>query len=130
VKDRRGYVDVREMLAVGFVGIVEDEDVALPDAAGVDRDQLAHGVVEAAELHRRAHALGKRLAGGVADRGGEIERIADDARMGRTHESHRHVVGDAVEAALDDLELEGVERLAHFAISLRAASGSSMTMLP
>ena len=112
-KDRHHDVDVGQMLAGGGIGIIEDEHVARTDPPLPLGDQLAHGVVEAAELHRRAHALGQRLALRIADGGGEVEGIADDPGVGRAHQRQRHVIRDGIEAVLDDLELERIDRDAH-----------------
>ena len=46
---------------------------------------------------------------GVEQRGGEVERVAHDPRVRGAHQGERHVVGDGVEAALHELELERVD---------------------
>ena len=108
-EDRRRDVDVGQVLAVGGVGIVEDEHVARVDAPVVLADEPSHRVVEAAHVHGSADALGEGEPFGVEQRGGEVERVAHDPRVRGAHQGERHVVGDGVEAALDQLELERID---------------------
>ena len=56
-----------------------------------------------------ADPLGDGEPLGVEQRGGEIERVAHDPRVRGAHQGERHVVGDGVEAALHELELERVD---------------------
>ena len=102
-------VDVGQVLAIRGVGVVEDEHVARVDAPVILADELAHRVVEAAHVHGRADSLGQGESLGVDQGGGEVERIAHDPRVRGAHQGQRHVVGDGVEAALHQLELEGVD---------------------
>ena len=108
-EDRGRDVDVGQVLALGGVGVVEDEHVAGVDAPVVLVDELSHRVVEAAHVHGRADPLGEGQPFGVEQRGGEVERVAHDPRVRGAHQGERHVVGDGVEAALHELELERVD---------------------
>ena len=117
--DRLDDVDVGQVHAVGDVRIVEDVDVAGRHAALEVAHEAGHGVVEGAQMHGRGEPLRQRLAAVVEDGGGEIHGVADDAGIGRAHEVERHVVGDGVEAALQNLEQEGIDVAAHGAAHMR-----------
>ena len=108
-EDRCRDVDVGQVLAVGGVGIVEDEHVPRVDAPVVLDDELAHRVVEAAHVHGRADPLREGEPFDIEEGGGEVERVAHDPRVRGAHQGERHVVGDGIEAALHQLELERVD---------------------
>ena len=109
-RENRGRdVDVGQVLAVGGVGVVEDEHVAGVDAPVVLGDELSHRVVEAAHVHGGANPLREGEPVGVEEGGGEVERVAHDPRVRGAHQGERHVVGNGVETALDQLELERVD---------------------
>ena len=121
-EDGRGDVDVGEVLPVGGVGVVEDEHVARVDPPRVLRDQLPHRVVEAPHVHGGADPLREGEPVRVEKGGREVERVAHDPRMRGPHQGEGHVVGDGVEAALEKLELEGVDVGAR--LGLHAGAGS------
>ena len=127
--DRLDDVDVGQVHAAGDVGIVEDVDVARRHAAVEVAHEAGHGVVEGAQMHGRGQPLRQRLAAVVEDGRGEVHGVADDAGIGRAHEVERHVVGDGVEAALEDLEQEGIDVAAHGAAQC-VTTARSIRMLP
>ena len=121
-EDGGGDVDVGEVLPVGGVGVVEDEDVARIDPPRVFGDELPHRVVEAPHVHGGADPLREGEPVRVEEGGREVERVAHDPRMRGPHQGEGHVVGDRVEAALEELELEGVDVGAK--LGLHAGAGS------
>ena len=113
VEDRFDDIDVGQMLAAGGVGIVADEDVAGRDSPLILGDQMAHGVIETAQMHRRGEPLGQGLAVPVAQSRRIIHRVAHDGRMRRPHQDQRHLVGDGVESVLEHLKQDRVQISVH-----------------
>lgn len=111
------------------VRVVEDVDVALRHASLEVAHKSGHGIIEGTKMHRRGETLRQRLAAVVEDGSGEIHRVADDAGIGRAHEIECHIVGDAVEAALQDLEQERIDIAPH-GITHQAPALRLMRILP
>ncbi len=101
------------MLAAGKVRVVTDEHVTLGDTSLVLPDQVAHRVVETAEVHGRGQALRQILPGGVAQGRGEVHRVTHDGRMRCTHEDERHLIGARLEGVPKNFEKNGIEIRTH-----------------
>ncbi len=101
------------MLAAREVGIVADEHVAGRDPSWVLADQVPHGVVEAAEVHRRRQPLRQVRAGGITERRREIHRIPHDRRVRRLHEDQGHLVRNRLERVAQHLEQNRIRALSH-----------------
>jgi hypothetical protein len=90
-------------------------------------DDPAHVARDGAGLQRRALArLAELAALGVDERGPEVLRLADDARVRHAHELDAHLDRDALERAVDDRGRDGIDtargvdgRLGHGATLLR-----------
>src|SRR5690606_16699477 len=66
-------------------------------------EDAAHVAGDRARLQRRGHlAFTELAAGGVGQRGAEVFRLADDARVAHAHELEAHLDGDVLQRALDD----------------------------
>src|SRR5207249_3113507 len=123
-------VDVGKMLPRRHIRVVEDEYVVEKDVANLCRDQAAHRIVEAAEMHRGGETLRERLALGIANGRGEIHRVAHDARIGGFHRHERHFVGDRIETVLQNFEQKWIDVVARHVSAPQAVWPTSMTMLP
>src|SRR3981189_1378783 len=83
VEYRLDHVNVRQMLTACQIGVVGDENVTLADASIVLPDQMAQGVVETAQVHRRSKPLREVLSGGITERRRKVHCIANDWRVRR-----------------------------------------------
>ena len=115
-EDRLEHEDVGQVHAAG-IGIVEDEDVAGPDAVGEAVDDDIHRVRHRAEMQRDGLGLAEDPAVAVAERRRIVEHVADDRRARGAHHRPGHVVDDGVERALDDREGDRVDRSRRRAVS-------------
>src|SRR5262249_60222331 len=76
---------IGKMIAAGLIGIVENVHVAVDDLAckmlqhGLDRKAAAAG------MDRQSIGLRHDIAAGVADKAGEVMRLAEDRGCRRAH---------------------------------------------
>src|SRR5262245_56712559 len=127
--DRLDDVDVGQVHAAGGIGVVEDENVARRDAAFETTHEAGHRIVEGAKMHGCGQPLRQGLAAMIEDSGREIHRVAHDSGIGGAHEVERHVVGDGVEAALQNFQQEGINSAAH-GINRHSPAERSIKILP
>ena len=114
VEERLHEPHVHQMRAAE-IGIVDDEDVARIDLAGIVAlhalDHRPGRELHGADEHRQAElALGdQRAVGGVIDAVGTVHALRDHRREGRAHEGEIHLVADLDQAVLDDGQGDGIE---------------------
>ena len=82
--------------------VVDEVDVAGPEAVAEALEQRHHRVRDRAELERDRHRLRDRLPGRAAERGREVHRVADDRRVRGAEDRRRHLVGRRLERVGDE----------------------------
>src|SRR5262249_23170085 len=75
------------------------------------RDHGAHRERRRAEMHRDVRRLGDQPAGAVEERAREVPAFPDVRREARPAEHHPHLLGDAREPVVRDLEVDRVHQL-------------------
>ena len=103
------HVDVGQVYAAGGVGVVQDEHVTLGHRVTVLVDDGRDGCGERAEVADDGEALCDDLPVAVAEGGGVVHRVLDDARVGGAHDREGHLVDQGVESVADHLEGDGVD---------------------
>ena len=101
------HIHVRQV-AAPEIGVVVDENVAVVHVGSEHGDDGAHRIGHRAEVNRQIGALRHHLAACVEDAAGIIASRLQDRRIGRLGEDDPHLLGDLVEAVLDDLEGGGI----------------------
>ena len=105
-KGGRDDVHVRQVRAAE-IGVVVDEHVAGFDILPGPHHR-AHRIGHRTQVDRQVRALGHHIAPVVEDAAGIVPRHLEDRRIGGLGEHHLHLLGDRIEAVLDDLEGGGV----------------------
>ena len=99
-EDRRNHGDIGQMRAAG-IGRVDQPGVARAQLRAEAVQDGAHRIAHAAQMHRNMRRVGDQIAGGVEQRTGEIQPLADVHRAGAVLQRAAHVFGDAHEAAIE-----------------------------
>ena len=112
VEDRHERRQVRQMVAAA-VGIVQQVDVARPDAA---LEELVHRLGrerQRADMDRHMLGLGDQPSVRIAQRGREVAARVEDLRVGRAQHGLAHLLDDGAKAVLDHRDGDRVDGLAH-----------------
>ena len=107
-EDRRQHRHVRRMWAAAFVGVVDEKGVAFGDVVIIAQDRGATGR-KGADMQRQNDMLGDDVAAPVHDCAGRILRFPHDGRIAGAKQRILHFLHDAVEARLDDLDVDRAE---------------------
>src|SRR3954453_16717800 len=117
-------------MAAHDVGVVREEDVARLDALETIKGELGLDCVrQTPNEHWQAEADGDRVALGIKQANGEVERLVDDHVVGRAHKVSLHLVGDGDHRVSDDLRGDGVNGGWRSGVNAHAFS-SSITRSP
>ncbi|MNV37484.1 hypothetical protein D3C71_1290060 [compost metagenome] len=102
-------VDVGQVAAIGQIGVVADENVALADVIhGVGAQDRAHGPVQRTQVQRNLRALRNQPAGRVEQGHRAILAFLDVGGERRAHQRVVHVLGNGEQAVAEDLHADGV----------------------
>ena len=105
--------DVRDVHAA-IEGVVHDEDVAGLHLLVILGEKGLHRFGDGTQMHGDGHALSDHLTVGVAERGGVIEAIPHDRRVGGPVQGRRHFVGGGSQRILRQFARDGVDARCHF----------------
>src|SRR5882757_9679134 len=99
-------------MTAAIVGIVEQEDIAVPDVLEplLDRDRRPR---QRADVNRKVVGLRDQAGVGVADRQREIAAGIEDLRIGRAKHGLAHFLDDRTEPMLDDGSCDGIDLGGH-----------------
>ena len=107
VKNRFEHEQIRQVHAAG-IGVVQAEDIALAYAVAIFLHHGPKGAGNRAQMPRQSQALRHQPAAGVAEGGGKVHVVLEDAGIGGAHHGQRHLIGDRVHGILEELEQHGV----------------------
>ncbi|CUK23251.1 Uncharacterised protein [Achromobacter sp. 2789STDY5608615] len=106
---RRDDVDVGQVAAIGQIGVIADEHIAVADLVDQERAQYrAHGAVQRAQVQRDLRALRHQPAGGVEQRHRAVLAFLDVGRERGPHQRVVHVFGDRQQAVAEHLHADRV----------------------
>ncbi len=108
VEDRHRDGDVGAVRGAE-VGMVVDDDVAVPDLPFQAVEEAADVPGQGADVHRRRVRLAELTPLRVEDSGPEILGLADDRAVAHAEEHAGHLLGDGVERAAEDPEGDRVD---------------------
>ena len=110
-KNRREHAHVGRVGAAAEVGMVGDESVAVVDFVKRKSFQDRRGAGgKGAHVERQDDMLGDHFAAGVEHRAAGVLGFSDDRRVAGAEERILHLLDDAGQARLDDLQGDGIDR--------------------
>ena len=95
-------------VAAAEVGIVVDKDIAFVNVGRELGDDGADRVRHRAEMNRQIGSLRHHRAAGIEHAARIVTGRLEQRRVGGLGQDHPHLLGDLVEAVLDDLEGGGI----------------------
>ena len=99
---------VRQVVAAGGVGVVQQEHVFLFDRVLEIAQDGAHGEAAAAGMDRNAVGLADQRAAGIGDEAGKVVALAEDRRARRARHHPAHLVRDVIEPVLHEGQGDGM----------------------
>jgi len=104
-----GYHPVGQVISIGNVRVIGEEDVAVMDVVAEGFDERPHRESAVAALDRYAVGLTDQRAFCVGDEIGEVVILAEDRAVRRAQHDLSHAPRDVVETVLGQRENDGVD---------------------